>query len=123
QSDDSASVLTGPVAIPLAGIMPRRYYGSESPMLPSQRRGMIETTGTLRIPEILLAPAASPDRGTLVEQARKAWIDQIVDSSRRNNLLYFRDLKTGTLDFSSAEPDAIAALLAEDAVPLHRLLP
>ena len=84
---------------------------------------MIETTDTLRIPELLLAPAASPDRRTLVEQARKAWIDQLVARSRRNNLLYFRDLKTGTLDFSSAEPDAIAALLAEDAVPLNRLLP
>jgi hypothetical protein len=44
----------------------------------------------------------SPERRALVDQARKRWSDELIDRSRRNNFLYFRPLKTGTLDFSSA---------------------
>ena len=48
---------------------------------------------------------------------------RLVDVSRRNNLLYFRELKTGTLDMSAAEPMAIVSLLTGDSTPLSRLLP
>jgi len=45
------------------------------------------------------------DRGTtprshVVSQAIKAWTRQLVDLGGRNNLLYFRDLKVGTLDIT-----------------------
>jgi very-short-patch-repair endonuclease len=53
----------------------------------------------------------SPGRLARVDTARKAWIRQLVDLSRRNNLLYFRDLKVGTLDVSDASPDVMQALL------------
>jgi hypothetical protein len=81
----------------------------------------------------VLTGAAVPEPGTggerraVVEQARKAWVSQLIDQSRRNNLLYFRALPVGTLEFSGADPEALAALLgrdlAESTVPLSRLLP
>jgi hypothetical protein len=46
-----------------------------------------------------------------VDAARQAWIRKLVDLSRRNNLLYFRDLKVGTLDLSDTTTDAMQALL------------
>ena len=63
-----------------------------------------------------------------MDQARQAWIRKLIDLSRRNNLLYFRELKVGTLDLSSAEPEAMLALLQsgkanDDGIPLSRLLP
>jgi len=33
------------------------------------------------------------DRLTTVRKALKGWIDRLIDLSRRNNLLYFRNLK------------------------------
>jgi hypothetical protein len=69
-----------------------------------------------------------PERLAIVDQARQAWIRKLIDLSRRNNLLYFRELKVGTLDLSSAEPEAMRALLQsgkanDDGIPLSRLLP
>ena len=69
-----------------------------------------------------------PERLGIVDQARQAWIRKLIDLSRRNNLLYFRELKVGTLDLSSAEPEAMLALLQsgkanDDGIPLSRLLP
>ncbi|PLS78578.1 MAG: hypothetical protein CYG59_17785, partial [Chloroflexi bacterium] len=43
--------------------------------------------------------------------------------SRRNNLLYYRDLQTGTLDLTNAGAQAFSALLAGESVGLSRLLP
>ena len=37
-----------------------------------------------------------------VERARQQWIGKLIDLSRRNNLLYFRVLKTGTLDLTGS---------------------
>ena len=52
-----------------------------------------------------------PERVAKVDAARKEWIAKLVDLSRRNNLLYFRDLKVGTLDLTGASPDGLQALL------------
>jgi hypothetical protein len=70
-----------------------------------------------------VAAAVGLERRLLVDQARKAWADQLIDRSRRNNLLYFRDLKTGTLDLSAASAEALSSLLEGAPVPLSRLLP
>jgi very-short-patch-repair endonuclease/DNA polymerase III delta prime subunit len=67
--------------------------------------------------------AISGERRALIDQARKAWCDQLIDRSRRNNLLYFRALKTGTLDLSQAEPEVLSALLGGETVLLSNLLP
>lgn len=68
-------------------------------------------------------PEPSQPRKRTVEAAREAWVRRLVDTSRRNNLLYFRDLKSGTLDLSEAQPEAIAALFDGDRIPLSRLVP
>ncbi len=46
-----------------------------------------------------------------------------MDTSRRNNLLYFRDLTKGTLDIPDSHSDASTGLLNGDEVPLNRLFP
>ena len=66
----------------------------------------------------------SPQRREAVDKARQTWIRKLIDLSRRNNLLYYRPLKTGTLDLSSADPLRIAALLSgTESVPISKLLP
>jgi hypothetical protein len=37
-----------------------------------------------------------------VRKANKTWTGQLVDLTGRNNLLYFRDLKVGTLPLDAA---------------------
>jgi hypothetical protein len=49
-------------------------------------------------------PAVTPERREEVDKAREIWIKKLIDLSRRNNLLFYRDLQTGTLDLSEA-PD------------------
>jgi ribosomal protein L20 len=56
-------------------------------------------------------PAINPERQLKVDVARRAWISRLVDMSRRNNLLFYRDTKTGSLDLTGAEADAVRRLL------------
>ncbi len=65
----------------------------------------------------------SDKRRALVTKARDGWIKRLVDLSRRNSLLYYRDLKRGTLDLSIMEPEVFEKFLKGDAVPLEHLLP
>lgn len=66
----------------------------------------------------------SQSRREAIERARLGWIRKLIDVSRRNNLLYYRPLKTGTLDLSSADPHLIADLVSGcDSVPATKLLP
>lgn len=46
----------------------------------------------------------------------------MIDLSRRNNLLYYRPLKTGTLELSLADSDRMAALLSGGTVPISKLV-
>lgn len=46
------------------------------------------------------------DRFAAVERVHDDWIRRLIDLSRRNNLLYYCELKTGTLDFSDANKKA-----------------
>lgn len=71
-------------------------------------------------------PEVSPERRAAVDRARQSWISRLVDLSRRNNLLYFRDLKVGTLDLSHVAPTAMRKLLqsgraTDDGVPFTEL--
>src|SRR5262249_22101483 len=71
-------------------------------------------------------PPVSLERRAKVDAARQTWIRQLVDMSRRNNLLYFRDLKVGTLDLAAAPADAMEELLqsgkSERGVDLNDLV-
>lgn len=60
-------------------------------------------------------------RRKLVDEAREAWTRRLVDTSRRNNLLYFRELKVGTLDLAQAEPEALQSLLSGEKVVISKL--
>lgn len=56
-----------------------------------------------------------------VARAVKAWTDQLVDLSGRNQLLYHRTQARGTLDLDLASPPSVAALLSEMPVRLSQL--
>lgn len=66
---------------------------------------------------------AKRERYAAVERVREGWIRHLIDLSRRNNLLYYRELKRGTLDFSDCNSKALKELLTGKTVPLIRLLP
>lgn len=66
---------------------------------------------------------AKRSRYPAVERVREGWIRRLIDLSRRNNLLYYRELKRGTLDFSDCNSKALKELLSGKTVPLIRLLP
>jgi hypothetical protein len=69
------------------------------------------------------APQISEERRQTVETARQSWIRKLIDLSRRNNLLYFRPLKTGTLELTSAPGERLRDLLVGESVSAAKLLP
>jgi hypothetical protein len=71
----------------------------------------------------LVSPAVSPERRAAVLKARDSWVGKLIDLSRRNKLLFFRDLKTGTLDLSKNDPKVLSDLLRGDSVTLANLIP
>ena len=68
-------------------------------------------------------PQISEARRKTVDAARQVWIRKLIDLSRRNNLLYYRPLKTGTLDLSAAPAEKLRELLVGETVPASKLLP
>ncbi len=62
-----------------------------------------------------------PKRSELVERARRGWIARLTDVSRNNNLLYFRDLKTSTLDLTAMGLESVADLAAGRAMSAAQL--
>jgi len=63
-------------------------------------------------------------RRRLVHRAVEDWKRQLIDLGGRNNLLYFRDLKVGTLDLGAdTASDALRELLAGRKVRLAELFP
>jgi hypothetical protein len=77
------------------------------------------TNGT----DMATAPVSAARREA-VDRARQSWIRKLIDLSRRNNLLYYRPIKTGTLDLTSAESSGMATLLSGvEPVSIEKLLP
>jgi very-short-patch-repair endonuclease len=72
-----------------------------------------QITGTTR--------SEAPD-SRLIEAARENWIDRLIDLSRRNNLLFYKPVLSGTIDIPDGS-SALDDLLAGDAVPAQKLLP
>ncbi|HKV93642.1 MAG TPA: AAA domain-containing protein [Candidatus Angelobacter sp.] len=68
------------------------------------------------------SPNISAQRQLLVNQARQSWIKKLIDLSRRNNLLYFRPLKRGTLDLATADRQILAAFLLGEEISVKKLL-
>ncbi|MEW6270796.1 MAG: AAA domain-containing protein [Thermodesulfobacteriota bacterium] len=71
----------------------------------------------------MLTTTSNPERRATVERARETWIKKLIDLSRRNNLLFYRPLKRGTLDLTTARADALQELLDGSSVGLERLHP
>nr|ALT22093.1 DNA helicase [Anabaena sp. XPORK15F] len=59
----------------------------------------------------------------LIEEARDKWIHKLTDLSRRNNLLYYRALKSGTLELIDVNPKLFNALLQGKSVIINDLFP
>lgn len=57
----------------------------------------------------------------IVDAARNIWIRRLIDHSRANSLLFYRDLKIGTLDISDAG-DALLRLLNGDVLRVDELV-
>ena len=47
-----------------------------------------------------------------VNAARKKWEERLIDKSRNNNLLYFRELRVGTLNLNAVDPAALRRLMS-----------
>ena len=63
------------------------------------------------------------DRRETVERAAAQWAKDLTDESGRNRLLYYRDLKTGTLDLAKADPGAVGRLRNGKKVQVSQLFP
>ena len=70
-----------------------------------------------------MADDIDPQRLALVRDAVARWRGQLIDLGGRNTLLYYRDLKAGTLDIGEADEVARTSLLDGRRVPLSQLFP
>lgn len=66
-------------------------------------------------------PAANAEQRELVLGARERWIRRLIDPSRNNSLLFYRDLKVGTLDLTEL-PEAADRLLGGKRVEIDDLV-
>ncbi len=62
-------------------------------------------------------------RAELVADAAARWADELRALGGRDPLLYFRDLKVGTLDLAAADPETRKKLLAGEPATVSRLFP
>lgn len=80
---------------------------------------------------VVEAVAADVQNGGLVAETRRRlvanavddWVRQLIDLTGRNQLLYYRTLKRGTLELSSANPAGLQKLHEGDSTPLSSLFP
>lgn len=63
----------------------------------------------------------NPEIRHIVDAARGVWTRRLIDHSRANSLLFYRDLKVGTLDLT-AETEAVGRLLAGDKLTVESLV-
>ena len=62
----------------------------------------------------------NPEIRRIVDAARGVWTRRLIDHSRANSLLFYRDLKVGTIDLT-AETEVVGRLLAGDTLTVERL--
>lgn len=62
----------------------------------------------------------NPEILRIVSAARDLWVSRLIDPSRSNSLLFYRDLKIGTLDLS-AHTEALRRLMRGDVLSVEAL--
>ena len=67
--------------------------------------------------------ARKTPRAALVAEAIKTWVRELIELGGRNRLLYYRPLKTGTLDLASADTAALDRMLLGRTVRVSELYP
>lgn len=65
-------------------------------------------------------PVPAPSLAALLATAREKWVKQLIDPSRNNGLLFFRDLKVSMLELPVASP-CLKKLLAGSAATIRDL--
>lgn len=65
----------------------------------------------------------STGRMQLLDAAIQQWTKSLVDTGKRNPLLYYRDLRSGTLNLKGASSAGVARLLSGDRVASSSLYP
>ena len=80
------------------------------PSAPRVHQGTVIADGGVEVASAGQAAAAS--RVEAVRRATTMWTGQLVDLTGRNSLLYYRDLKVGTLPLDSSPRQLIYAVLA-----------
>ena len=75
-------------------------------------------TNTIPTPPIR---AVDPALRQLISTRVSQWVEQLMDLSRRNNLLFYRDTKNQTLELSAANPIEVDRVLAGESVSVHDL--
>ena len=68
-------------------------------------------------------PTEPAGRAELVADAVVRWTDELRALGGKDPLLYFRDLKVGTLDLAAADPETRKKLLDGESVTVSRLFP
>ena len=63
------------------------------------------------------------NRREIVQQAAEGWAKELTDESGRNRLLYYKELKTGTLSLDDADPRVLKRLLSGKKVQAQELFP
>ncbi|WP_419925546.1 AAA domain-containing protein [Candidatus Poriferisocius sp.] len=63
------------------------------------------------------------NRRETVERAAEQWAKELTDESGRNRLLYYRELRVGTLSLGDADPRALKSLLGGKKVRAQELFP
>lgn len=63
----------------------------------------------------------NPEIRRIVDAARGVWTRRLIDHSRANSLLFYRDLKVGTIDLT-AETEAVGRLLTGETLTVERLV-
>lgn len=82
-----------------------------------------ESIGRVVADDVESEAAVAEARRAAVQRAVIEWTGQLVDLGGRNTLLYFKDLRVGSLDLRDAEPGALEDLLDGRTTLLSRLYP
>ena len=68
-------------------------------------------------------PSIDPVLLNLIKSKANDWCRELMDFTKRNRLLFFKQLKKGTLDLEGADQAAISDLLAGRQVSIRKLFP